>query len=308
MIALVCPGQGSQTPGFLLPWLEVEEFAQLFYRFEDGVGLPLAKLGTEGTADQIRDTSVAQPLIVGASIASMHALLGDSAKELGVSLVAGHSVGEVAAAAIAGILQVDEAARLVRVRGDAMATAAAEQDSSMAAVLGGDAEQILADLAKRGLTAANHNGAGQIVAAGASADIANLVAEPPAGTRVVQLQVAGAFHTGFMASAVASLESFAAELTPRDPELAILSNQAGQTVDTGAAYLRLLVAQVSNPVRWDLCMAKMLELGVTAVLELAPAGTLVGLAKRAMAGVETFALKSPEQIEDARDLIRRHRG
>lgn len=307
MIALLCPGQGSQTPGFLTPWLEVPEFASVFYAFEDAVGLPLAKLGTEGDADAIRDTSVAQPLIVGATLASANAAIGDSASELGIGAVAGHSVGEVAAAALAGVLTIDQAARFVRRRGDAMAAAAASEASSMAAVLGGDPEAVLGALAELGLSAANHNGAGQLVAAGAKGAIETLVANPPTGTRVVQLQVAGAFHTDFMAPAVDTLAEFAGTLDTADPDIKLLSNQGGQLVASGDEYLKLLVAQVSNPVRWDLCMSRMVAIGVTAVLELSPAGTLVGLAKRAMAGVETLALKSPEQIEEARDLIRRHR-
>ena len=300
MLVVLCPGQGSQTPGFLEPWLELDSFASVVSSLSEASGLDIAKHGTESDADTIRDTAVAQPLIVAASIAS--------ALELGsgFSAVAGHSVGEFAAAALAGILTPEDAIRAVSVRSRAMAAAAALEPTSMAAVLGGEQSVVLERLEQLDLYPANFNGAGQIVAAGSAEAIAALVAEGPAGARVIQLQVAGAFHTHYMEPAVAELAGFAAGLETGNPTRRIWSNQAGQEITDGREYVDLLVGQVASSVRWDACMQSFAEAGVTAVLEVSPAGALAGLAKRALPGVEILALKTPDQLDAARELIANH--
>ena len=300
MLVVLCPGQGSQTPGFLEPWLELDSFASVVSSLSEASGLDIAKHGTESDADTIRDTAVAQPLIVAASIAS--------ALELGsgFSAVAGHSVGDFAAAARAGILPPEDAIRAVSVRSRAMAAAAALEPTSMAAVLGGEQSVVLERLEQLDLHPANFNGAGQIVAAGSAEAIAALVAEGPAGARVIQLQVAGAFHTRYMEPAVAELAGFAAGLETGNPTRLIWSNQAGQEITDGREYVDLLVGQVASSVRWDACMQSFADAGVTAVLEVSPAGALAGLAKRALPGVEILALKTPDQLDAARELIANH--
>lgn len=300
MLVVLCPGQGSQTPGFLQPWLELDSFASVVSSLSEASGINIAKHGTESDADTIRDTAVAQPLIVAASIAS--------ALELGsgFNAVAGHSVGEFAAAALAGILKPEDAIRAVSVRSRAMAAAAALEPTSMAAVLGGEQSAVLERLEQLDLYPANFNGAGQIVAAGSAEAISALVAEGPAGARVIQLQVAGAFHTRYMEPAVAELAKFAANLSASSPTSRIWSNQAGQEITDGREYVDLLVGQVASSVRWDACMQSFADAGVTAVLEVSPAGALAGLAKRALPGVEILALKTPDQLDAARELIANH--
>jgi [acyl-carrier-protein] S-malonyltransferase len=308
MIAIVCPGQGAQTPGFLSPWLELDAFRSKIEALSQSSGIDLIKHGTISDADTIRDTAVAQPLIVSAGIASAHVLLaGQSAKDAGVSGIAGHSVGEITAAAVAGVFSGDTAMKFVVTRGNAMAGAAALEQTSMAAVLGGAEPEVLSALAALDLEPANRNGAGQIVAAGSAANIAELQANPPAGSRVIALQVAGAFHTRFMQPAVSNLADFAESVESRDPEIKLWSNSNGEPQAHGKEFVEQMVRQVSNPVRWDLCMASMVSAGVTALIELSPAGTLVGLAKRAMPGVETVAVKTPENIEAALSVINNHR-
>ena len=304
MLVIVCPGQGSQTPGFFTPWLELAAFSEVIDEASSSSGLDLTTFGTISDADTIRDTAIAQPLIVSASLASFAALRAAGLEDF--AGVAGHSVGEVAAASIAGVFDVAKAMSLVTKRGSEMAKAAALSKSSMAAVLGGDQTEVVAHLAKFDLTPANYNGAGQIVAAGSAEGIARLIEEPLAGTRVVPLQVAGAFHTDFMKPAVAELENFANGLTANDPTVKLWTNQNGETVSSGTKYLELLVNQVSNPVRWDLCMDAMVKADVTALIEVSPAGTLAGLAKRGMPGVETLALKTPDQLEAAIALAKNH--
>ena len=300
MLVVLCPGQGSQTPGFLNPWLELDSFASVVSSLSEASGIDIAKHGTESDADTIRDTAVAQPLIVAASIAS--------ALELGsgFNAVAGHSVGEFAAAALAGILTPEDAISAVSVRSRAMAAAAALEPTSMAAVLGGEQSVVLERLEQLDLYPANFNGAGQIVAAGSAEAIAALVAEGPAGARVIQLQVAGAFHTRYMEPAVAELASFAAGLAATNPTRRIWSNQGGQEITDGRAYVDLLGGRVASTVRWDACMQSFADAGVTAVLEVSPAGALAGLAKRALPGVEILALKTPDQLDAARELIANH--
>lgn len=305
MLVVVCPGQGSQTPGFLAPWLELPAFAASLNGMAEASNIDLVSHGTVSDAETIRDTAVAQPLIVAAGVATLAALRAEGLE--GISGFAGHSVGEVTASVAAGIFSPEDGIRFVTKRGSVMAAAAAQSVTSMAAVLGGDSDQVAEYLRGLGLTPANYNGAGQIVAAGTTEAIAKLQAEPMDGTRVIPLQVAGAFHTSFMAPAVAELTEFAKKLEPKDPEAMIWSNADGATITSGSAYLDSLVSQVSNPVRWDLCMSAMVEAGVTGLIEVAPAGTLVGLAKRAMPGVETLAVKTPEQIPAALELAAKHK-
>jgi [acyl-carrier-protein] S-malonyltransferase len=304
MLAIVCPGQGSQTPGFLAPWLELDEFKASIESSSVASGLDLTTFGTISDADTIRDTAIAQPLIVAASLASFEALKAAGLDS--IQGVAGHSVGELAAASIAGVFDSATAMSFVAKRGSEMAEAAAISESSMAAVLGGEQAEVVRFLEDLGLSPANYNGAGQIVAAGSALKIAELAANPMAGTRVIPLQVAGAFHTDFMKPAVQELSNYASGIESFNANVTLWTNRDGSVVSSGAEYLDLLVNQVSNPVRWDLCMEAMSKAGVTALIELSPAGTLVGLAKRGMPGVETLALKSPEQLDAAIELAKNH--
>ncbi|MFI6803655.1 ACP S-malonyltransferase [Streptomyces luteogriseus] len=308
MLVLVAPGQGAQTPGFLTEWLDFPGVRGALEAWSDAAGLDLIRYGTEADAEEIRDTAVAQPLLVAAGLASA-ALLFDDPAELPqkVGAIAGHSVGEFTAASLAGVLPHEEALRLVRTRGLGMAEAAAVTETGMAALLGGDPAVTVPHLEKLGLTPANINGAGQIVAAGTKEQIAALEADKPEGVRkVVALKVAGAFHTHHMAPAVDTLAKAAEALAPGDPKVTYVSNKDGRTVAGGAEVLERLVGQVANPVRWDLCMETFKELGVTALIEVCPGGTLTGLAKRALPGVKTLALKSPADLDAARELIAEH--
>jgi [acyl-carrier-protein] S-malonyltransferase len=302
VLVLVAPGQGAQTPGFLTPWLELPGVSDQLSAWSEVIGLDLVHYGTNADADEIRDTAVAQPLLVAAGIVS-----GAALGAITPGAVAGHSVGELTAAAWAGVLTPEDALSLVRKRGLAMAEAAAVTETGMAALLGGDPEITLPHLEKLGLTPANINGAGQIVAAGTAEQIAALAADKPEGVRkVVALKVAGAFHTHHMAPAVSVLEEAAQALTPADPTAPYVSNKDGRTVATGAEVLERLVGQVANPVRWDLCMETFKELGATAIIEAAPGGTLTGLAKRALPDVPRLALKTPDDLDAARELIAEH--
>ncbi len=302
MIVIVCPGQGSQTPGFLAPWLELPGAREHLTALSDAAGVDLVAHGTTSDEETIKDTAVAQPLLVGAGLLALRALGGTD----GVGALAGHSVGEITAGAAAGVLPEDDAMRLVALRGRAMAEASAATPTGMSAVLGGDPADVLATLERHGLTPANVNGAGQVVAAGALDALAALAADPPAKARVIPLKVAGAFHTSYMQPAVDALAAAAADLSPADASLPLVSNRDGLPVTAGREVLDRLVAQVSNPVRWDLCMERFADLGVTAVIELPPAGTLVGLAKRALKGVELLAVKTPDDLDAARTLIEEH--
>ncbi|MFB8147213.1 ACP S-malonyltransferase [Microbacterium sp. NPDC056003] len=295
----VFPGQGSQSPGFLSPWLSVDGTAERLAAYSEWSGVDLVAAGTEWDADRIRDTQVAQPLIVAASLLSWNALPDRDA----VAGVAGHSVGEFAAAAAAGILSEEDALRLVGIRGRAMAEAAAAEQTGMSAVIGGDEASVVSRLEELGLTPANYNGGGQLVAAGALDALASLTAEPPAGTRVIPLQVAGAFHTRYMAPAVETLRSAAAEVEASDPRITIWSNRDGAAVDSGSTFVELLVDQVASPVRWDLCMASFAAAGVSGIVELSPAGTLTGLAKRALRGTPAVAVKTPDDLQAAAALL-----
>jgi len=301
MLVILAPGQGSQKPGFMLNWLEIPAFKTKLEEFSDAISLDLIQHGTLSDEETIRDTAIAQPLIVGASIATASLL-----NTANVSGVAGHSVGEVSAAAIANVLTDVQAMQLVNVRAKAMAHAATTSEAtSMAAVLGGDQDTVIARLTELGLSPANYNGAGQIVAAGSKSGIEKLVAEGPQGSKVIPLSVAGAFHTSYMQPAVSELEAFTSSIEVSNPEIKLWSNQNGQLVSDGSEFINLLVGQVANSVRWDLCMDAMVKAGVTAVIEVSPAGTLAGLAKRGMPGVEIVALKEPKDLELAQDLINR---
>ncbi|BDI22938.1 ACP S-malonyltransferase [Herbiconiux sp. L3-i23] len=305
MIVVVAPGQGSQTPGFLTPWLEQPRLREKLEQLSDAAAIDLVAHGTVSDADTIRDTGVAQPLIVAAGLLTLSALFDPTDDEHAVapSGVAGHSVGEITAAAAAGILGEVDAMRLVATRGRAMADAASAAETGMSAVIGGDETQLLARLDELGLHPANYNGGGQIVVAGPRDALAALAETPVAGTRVIPLQVAGAFHTPYMASAVETVRDFASTLAPTNPQLRIWSNRDGGEVTSGTEFLNLLVGQISSPVRWDLTMTSFASAGITGIVELAPAGALVGLAKRGLKGVPTVAVKTPDDIQAARDLL-----
>jgi [acyl-carrier-protein] S-malonyltransferase len=305
VLAVVAPGQGAQAPGFLAPWLADPAVAERLRAWSGVLEMDLVWYGSEADADTIRDTAVAQPLLVAAGLATLPTLLAPT-DPTPVGVLAGHSVGELTAAAGAGVVSPEEALLLVRERGRAMAEAAAVAPTGMTAVLGGDPDDVLATLDRHGLTPANVNGPGQVVAAGTTDELAALADDPPARARLVPLEVAGAFHTRHMALAVDALRRVADTVTPRDPRTPLLSNRDGGQVSHGADALARLVDQVSNPVRWDLCMQTMAALGVTGLLELPPAGTLTGLAKRGLPGVATFALKTPDQLDDARAFVDRH--
>lgn len=301
VIVVVCPGQGSQTPGFLAPWLELDGVTERLDAYSDAAEVDLREHGTVSDADTIRDTRIAQPLIVAASLIAGDALTQRAGRR--ADGIAGHSVGEIAALVGSRVIDADTGMRLVGIRGRAMADAAAQEQTGMSAVLGGDEEALLARLAELDLSPANYNGGGQIVVAGALPALAALAEEPLKGTRVIPLQVAGAFHTRYMASAVAALRDAVSDVTPANPDITLWTNRDGSAVADGAQALSFLVDQVSSPVRWDLCMQSFADAGVTGVIELAPAGALVGLAKRGLRGVPTVAVKTPEDLDAAVALL-----
>ncbi len=315
----MCPGQGSQTPGFLTPWLDLPGVEARLGSLGEAAGLDLRAHGTTSDAETIKDTAVAQPLIVAASLVALRALLDDDdARASDVAhATAGHSVGEFAAAATADVFSDEEAVGLVAERARLMAEAAAVTPTGMAAVLGGDPDEVLAAIETAGLWPANVNGGGQVVAAGALPDLEKLAAAPPARARVVPLQVAGAFHTPYMQDAADRFAAVADRWTARDPRMTLLSNADGAsyaqvsapttaTHGVGRDVLRRLTEQIAAPVRWDLCQQSLADAGITALVELAPAGVLSGLARRTLPGVETVAIKSPDDLDAARDLVRRH--
>jgi len=302
VIIAVFPGQGSQTPGFLSPWLELDGARERLEAYSEQAGVDLVAAGTEWDADRIRDTSVAQPLIVAASLLSWSVL--NARVDERVAGVAGHSVGEIAALAASGVLSDDDALRLVGLRGRAMAEAAAAVETGMSAVVGGNEDAVIERLDALGLTPANYNGGGQIVAAGASSALAELAADAPRGARVIALQVAGAFHTGFMEPAVDALRAAAADVAVAAPTTTLWTNSDGSVVDDGRRALDLVVAQVASPVRWDRCMASFAAHGVTGIIELSPAGALTGLAKRALRGTPTVAVKTPDDLDAAVALLK----
>lgn len=305
MLAVLSPGQGSQKPGFLTPWLDVTGTEARLRWWSALAGVDLIHLGTAADADEIKDTARTQPLLVAASLLAA----GDLPMH-DVGLTAGHSVGELGAATLAGVLPAEAAIALAGVRGREMAAACALEPTGMAAVLGGDADEALAVIEKHGLHPANRNATGQIVAAGATEGIEQLAAEPPTGARIMRLKVAGAFHTPYMAPAEATLAALADGITAHDPARVLLSNLDGTAVTDGRELVRRLVRQVTAPVRWDLCMATLIDLGVTGVIELPPAGTLASILKREYKGTaalpEIVTLNTPDDLPAARDLIARH--
>ncbi|MGH3899010.1 MAG: ACP S-malonyltransferase [Pseudonocardiaceae bacterium] len=307
MIALLAPGQGAQSPGMLGPWLALEGAQARVAAWSTATGLDLARLGTTADAEEIKDTAVTQPLVVVLSLLAAEEL----ARRMDLPAdapVVGHSVGELAAAAVAGVLTVDEAVALAAVRGREMAAACALESTGMSAVLGGDPDEVTAVLTRLGLDAANRNSAGQVVAAGPHDALTALAQAKPDRTRVLPLRVAGAFHTRFMAPAEQALAEYAAALTGKDPSRPLLSNADGEVVSEGADMMRRLVAQVTKPIRWDSCMATLGTLGVTATVELPPAGTLSNLVKRELKGTITLALKDPEDLDRVAGLISDHSG
>ncbi|MDJ0348297.1 ACP S-malonyltransferase [Cryobacterium sp. PH29-G1] len=302
MIVVVCPGQGSQTPGFLEPWLALPAFKAGLRQISDNLDLDLVAHGTVSDAATIRDTAIAQPLIVAAGILTLEALLTPQRRDR-IAGIAGHSVGELTAAAGAGILHTADAVSFVRERGLAMQAAAALVPTGMSAVIGADEDELLARVAELGLEPANFNGSGQIVVAGALDALAALAETPPHRARVIPLQVAGAFHTRYMQPAVERMTVVADSLRPIDPTLPIWTNRDGSQVSDGIRFVDLLVGQVSSPVRWDRCMEAFAAAGVTGIIEVAPAGALVGLAKRALKGVPSVAIKSPDDLPAAWAMI-----
>jgi [acyl-carrier-protein] S-malonyltransferase len=301
VLAIIAPGQGSQTPGMFNSWVTNPIFHELLSKWSMRIDLDLIRLGTTADAEEIKDTANAQPLIVAASLLGAHAL---GIKNF--SFTSGHSVGELAAAAISGAISDEDALRLVRARGLEMAKAAALSPAGMSAVLGGDREIVLKKLKELELVAANDNGGGQIVAAGDLAALAALSENPPEGARVRALAVAGAFHTPFMAPAVEPLRTLAATISTAPTTISVISNKDGEVVTDGAQVLTRIVNQIANPVRWDLCMETMKKLDITGVIELPPAGTLVGLLKRGAPEIETFALKSADDVSAAKEFAGRH--
>lgn len=307
MLVVVAPGQGAQSPGFLTPWLELPGVRERLEWLSVVSGVDLVEHGTVSDAETIRDTAIAQPLIVGAGLVTLLGLFphpGNAFARIGAG--AGHSVGEITAAVGSGVLTAEQAMVFVRERGRLMAAAAAVTATGMSAVLGGDPDVVVAAAAEHGLTPANMNGAGQIVVAGTVEQLDAFAASPPDGCRVRPLEVAGAFHTAHMAPAAEALARHARSITTHDPRIPLLSNADGRVVHDGRDVLRRMVSQVGNPVRWDLCMAAMADLGVTALIEIPPAGTLSGLAKRALPGVETLAVKTPDDLPAAWQMIERH--
>ena len=301
MLALIAPGQGSQTPGMLSSWIADSTLKTQLSAWSSAINLDLMHLGTTAAAAEIKDTANAQPLIVATSLLASHALGLHN-----VSVTSGHSVGELAAAAISGAISEFDALILVRARGVEMATAAAQSPTGMSAILGGERSEVLETIETLGLIPANDNGAGQIVAAGDLKALATLSDNPPTGARIRALAVAGAFHTEFMSPAVLPLRALATSMTTQNVKLPFISNKDGALLDDGAAILTRIVNQITNPVRWDLCMARLKSMGVTGVIELPPAGTLVGLLKREVPEIETFALKSAEDLLSAREFVGRH--
>ena len=301
MLAIIAPGQGSQTPGMLNSWIADPSLKELLISWSDAIGLDLVHLGTVADADEIKDTANAQPLIVATSLLGAHAL---GIKKFAVT--SGHSVGELAAAALSGAISEADALRIVRARGIEMAKAASARPAGMSAILGGDRKEVLFAITIRKLVAANDNGAGQIVAAGDLKALAELAENPPTGVRVRALAVAGAFHTGYMQPAVEPLRALVSTIATHPVSIQVISNKDGRVIAGAFEVLDRIVDQIANPVRWDLCMETMKSIGITGVIELPPAGTLVGLLKRAASEIETFALKSADDLDAAREFAGRH--
>ncbi len=299
---MLAPGQGSQTPGMLTAWLELPGAAERLAAWSEISGLDLARLGTTATAEEITDTAVTQPLVVAATLLAHQELINRGLLAGAETVVAGHSVGEIAAYAIAGVISADDAVKLAATRGAEMAKACAVEPTGMSAVLGGDEAEVLARLEALDLVPANRNAAGQIVAAGALSALDKLAEDPPAKARVRQLATAGAFHTRYMASALDGYAAAADGVTAAEPTTNLLSNADGQPVTSAADAMTKLVAQLTRPVRWDLCTESIRQREVTAIVEFPPAGTLVGIAKRELRGVPTHAVKTPADLDGLAEL------
>lgn len=305
VLAFLAPGQGSQTPGMLAEWVELPGAAQRIAAWSEISGLDLSRLGTTATAEEITDTAVTQPLVVAATLLAYEELLNRGVLTGDEEIVAaGHSVGEIAAYAIAGVISADEAVSLAATRGAEMAKACALEPTGMSALLGGDEQEVLARLEALDLVPANRNAAGQIVAAGALAALEKLAEDPPARARVRPLATAGAFHTQYMASALDGYATVADRINPSEPNATLLSNADGRPVSSAADAMAKLVAQMTRPVRWDLCTAGMKEYGVTALVEFPPAGTLTGIAKRELKGVPTYPVKTPADLDGLAEALR----
>lgn len=306
MLAFLAPGQGSQTPGMLAPWLELPGAADRLATWSQISGLDLARLGTTATAEEITDTAVTQPLVVAATLLAYEELTKRGVPATAETIVAGHSVGEIAAYAIAGVISADDAVKLAATRGAEMAKACAIEPTGMSAVLGGDEAEVLARLESLDLIPANRNAAGQIVAAGAVAALEKLAEDPPAKARVRQLATAGAFHTHYMASALDAYSAAAQSVTTAEPTATLLSNADGRPVASAADAMEKLVSQLTKPVRWDLCTATMRDRFSGAeragIVEFPPAGTLVGIAKRELKGTPTRAVKAPADLDGLDEL------
>jgi [acyl-carrier-protein] S-malonyltransferase len=302
VIVVLAPGQGSQTPGFLEPWLAESQYREHLERISDSVGIDLVKHGSTSDSDTIRDTAIAQPLIVAAGLLTMQGLFKDGIKDK-IHGVAGHSVGEVTASVVAGVLSEEEGLKFVRERSAGMAEAAKLEKTGMSAVIGGDQDALLALLNDLGLEAANYNGGGQIVVAGALDALAKLQENPPVGARVIPLQVAGAFHTRYMEPALERLREVATSIWASDPVVPLWTNRDGGIVESGTGFVDLMVGQVSSPVRWDMTMDSLAKAGVTGMIELTPGGALAGLAKRGLKGVPTIAIKTPDDLPAAIDMM-----
>jgi len=303
MLAILAPGQGSQGPGMLSPWLEIAGVREKIEQWSEVSGRKLLRLGTTAGVDEVRDTSNAQVLIVATSLLSWHLMRGEISGES--LLFAGHSVGEISAAYFAGVFDEDDAIRVVANRGNVMASASSKKKTGMSAILGGAREDVIARLQELNLEAANENGTGQIVAAGLIRDLERLSEHSPSGARIRRLEVAGAFHTHHMSSAQLLFQSFVRTIEFRNPDSILLSNRDGSVINSGDDVKERLVSQISSPVRWDLCMKQIRELGVTDLLEVAPAGTLVGLIKRELPEVRTFAIKGPSDLDSAKEFLAR---
>lgn len=311
VLVILAPGQGAQTPGMLTPWLELDGARERMGWFSAVCGIDLIALGTTADAEEIKDTAVTQPLVVALGLLAadeLGLLRFDGGAPADSTLTAGHSVGEITAAAVAGALSPEAAVAFAAVRGREMAAACKLAPTGMSALLGGDPDQVLARLEELGLTPANRNGAGQIVAAGAMDALAALAEDPPAKTRVIPLSVAGAFHTPYMQPAQDALSALADGVSASDPSRLLLTNSDGTAVETGRGTVRRLVAQLTSPVRFDSCLAAMRDIGVRGVIELPPAGVLSGLVKRELKGVPIVAVKTPDDLDAAREMLAAHSG
>jgi [acyl-carrier-protein] S-malonyltransferase len=289
----------------LTAWLELPGAAERLAAWSEISGLDLARLGTTATAEEITDTAVTQPLVVAATLLAHEELIRRGLIAGKETVVAGHSVGEIAAYAIADVFSADDAIKLAATRGAEMAKACAAEPTGMAAVLGGEEADVLARLEALDLVPANRNAVGQIVAAGAVAALDKLVEDPPEKARVRKLATAGAFHTRYMASACDGYAAAADGVRTSEslaPATTLLSNADGQPVASAADAMSKLVAQMTRPVRWDLCTDTMRRLNVTAIVEFPPAGALAGIAKRELRGVPTHAVKSPADLDGLSEI------